>query len=286
METSDTQLKTLIGANEIEELPLLDRNAISLQKTAPGVMESSDRLGTNFSTNGNQTQFNSYLLNGTVINDGPLEDQEININPDALAEFNVVTSTLNPEFSRNSGAVVNEVIKSGTNQFHGSGFEFYRDTFLNNGNYFSATRPIYHSNDYGGTLGGPLFKNRTFFFLGYEGLRSRTATTTLTRVPNTGQIADGDFTADTNQQTGETNGSAGLSATAPIPFDMQGPNGACIANPTATLANPTGPGAETWADCFPNTSGTIIVPTSNYNSISSSLANQYVPAPNDFRGTT
>ena len=272
VETSDTQLKQVISANEIEELPLLARNAIALQKTTPGVMESSDRFG-NFSTNGNQTQENSYLLDGTVINDGPLQDQEININPDALGEFNVVSSTLNPEFARNSGAVLNEIIKSGTNQFHGSGFEFYRDTFLNNGSYFSPVRPTYHKNDYGGTFGGPLFKNRTFFFLAYEGLRSATSTTTLTRVPYAGSIASGNFTPDANQLTKATNGS-GLSTNA-IPFAMTGSSGA------------TCPAGTAWNACFaPNANGQVIVPTSNYNSIASNLANTYVPAPNFSLSTT
>jgi hypothetical protein len=272
VETSDTQLKQVISANEIEELPLLARNAIALQKTTPGVMESSDRFG-NFSTNGNQTQENSYLLDGTVINDGPLEDQEININPDALAEFNVVSSTLNPEFARNSGAVLNEVVKSGSNEFHGSGFEFYRDTFLNNGNYFSATRPPFHQNDYGGTFGGPLFKNHTFFFVAYEGLRNTTSTTTLTRVPYAGEVANGNFTLDANQLTAATNGT-GLS-TNKLPFAVTSSSGATCNPGTA------------WNACFkPNASGQLIIPTSNYNSIASTLTNTYVPQPNFSLGGT
>ena len=113
-------------------------------------------------------------MNGTDINDGPLQQEGIEVNPDALEEENIVTSTMNPEFSRNSGAVINQVIKSGTNKFHGSGFEFYRDTFMNNGNYFSPTRPVFHQNLYGGTLGGPIFKNKLFFFAAYQGLRNRT----------------------------------------------------------------------------------------------------------------
>lgn len=277
VETSDTQLKTVVGAQEIEDLPLLARDPVELQKTAPGVVESSDRFGT-FSTNGSQTSENNYLLDGVDINDTPLENQGVTPNPDALAEFNVVTSTLNPEFSRNSGAIINEIIKSGTNQIHGDGFEFYRDTFLNNGNYFSRIRPQYHQNLYGGTLGGPIYKNHTFFFLAYQGLRNRTGVTQLTPVPAAGQLTSGNFSADTNQSTSATNGANGLSSN-PIPFNLQGPNGPCIANPTA-------PNPETWADCFPDVNGQIIVPTSNYNSISSKLANAYVPAPNQVRGGT
>ncbi len=274
VETSDTQLKTVVGEKEIEDLPLLSRNADELEKTAPGVVESSDRFGT-FSANGSQTSETSFLLDGTDINDAPLQTAGVVPNPDALAEFNVITSTLNPEFSRNSGAIINEILKSGTNQIHGSGFEFYRDTFLNNGNYFSIIRPQYHQNEYGGTLGGPIYKNHAFFFLAYQGLRNRTGVTNLTPVPAAGQLNSGNFTNDTNQASSSLN-SAGLSSN-PIPFNMQGTNGPCVADPTAT--NP-----ETWADCFPVTNGQVVVSPSNYNSIANNLAKAYVPAPNQVRG--
>jgi hypothetical protein len=278
VETSDTQLKTVIGDKAIEQLPLLGRDATILQKTTPGTVESSDAFGT-FATNGNQTQENSYLLGGADVNDTALQTAGIVVNPDALAEISIVTSTINPEYSRNSGAIINQVLKSGTNQFHGSGFEFYRDTFLNNGGYFAQERPQYHQNLVGGTLGGPIFKNKVFFFLAYQGIRRGNGVTNLTRVPDKGQIANGDFTNDTNQLTGDTNVAAGLS-TNPIPFDMTGTNGPCIADPTAD--NP-----ETWADCFPNTSGQVVVPVSNYNPIAQKLAQAYVPDPNtNLNGTS
>jgi hypothetical protein len=136
VETVNTQLEQTIPDTEIENIPMLGRDAASLQKLAPGVVESSDRFG-GFSTNGSQTTSNSYLLDGIDNNDGPLQDEGLVINPDALAEENIISSTLNPEFARNGGAIVNQVIKSGTNKIHGSGFEYYRDTFMNNGNYFT-----------------------------------------------------------------------------------------------------------------------------------------------------
>lgn len=272
VETSDTQLKTIVGGKEIVDLPLLARNAVELEKTAPGVMESSDRFGT-FSANGSQTSESSFLLDGTDINDAPLQSAGVVPNPDALAEFNVITSTLNPEFSRNSGAIINEILKSGTNQIHGDAFEFYRDTFLNNGNYFSATRPQYHQNEYGGTLGGPIWKNKAFFFLAYQGLRNRTGVTQLTPVPAAGQVSGGDFTNDPNQLTSGLNGGnggTGLSTNA-IPFALQGPNGTCAAG-------------TPWNVCFPaNAAGQIIVSPANYNAIASKLTSTYVPAPNQVR---
>ena len=251
VETTDVQLKNVVGSAEIEDLPTLGRDAVQLQKTTPGVVESSDRIGT-FSTNGSQTQENSYLLDGTDINDILLNQPGITPNPDALAEVNIISSTLNPEFSRNSGAVVDEALKSGTNQFHGDGFEFYRDTFLNNGNYFSAIRPPFHQNVFGGTLGGPIYKNHAFFFLAYQGLRNRTAQTQLTTV----------FTKD--QRDGNFSEDGGLSSN-PIPFPngLQGPNGFC-------------PAGTPWNACFPNGE----VSTGNFNPISVNLLQKYVPLPN------
>jgi hypothetical protein len=267
VETANTQLQQTIGDSEIENLPMLGRDAASLQKLAPGVVESSDRFG-GFSTNGSQTTSNSYLLDGVDNNDGPLQDEGLVINPDALAEENIITSTLNPEFARNGGAVVNQVIKSGTNKFHGSGFEYYRDTFMNNRNYFSQSRPPFHQNLYGGTLGGPVLKDKLFFFLAYQGLRNKTGQTTETPVFQSGILSTGDFTTENNVANGGPNGSVGLS-TNPIPFSITTSTGTC--GPTS--AN------TTWATCFPAGSA-VVIPTSNFNSIASGLAAKYVPAGN------
>jgi hypothetical protein len=272
VETSDTQLKTDITSTEIEQMPLLGRDATILQKLSPGTVESSDRFG-NYSANGSQTQENSYLLDGADINDTPLQQQGLIINPDALGEVTFVTSTQNPEYSRNSGAIVNETLKSGTNQFHGDGFEFYRDTFLNNGNYFSlpGQRPVFHQNLYGGTFGGPVLKNKLFFFLAYQGLRNATATTTLTPVPTAAQLGRNgsgyaNLTGDNNVANGGTNGAVGLTSN-PLPFAIAGPGGTACAAGTP------------WNKCF--SGGTVQLPISNFNSISANLLNNYVPSPND-----
>jgi len=272
VETSDTQLKSTITATEIEQMPLLGRDASILQKLSPGTVESSDRFG-NYSANGSQTQENSYLLDGADINDTPLQQQGLIINPDALGEITFVTSTQNPEYSRNSGAIVNETIKSGTNQFHGDGFEFYRDTFLNNGNYFSAPgkRPIFHQNLFGGTIGGPILKNKLFFFLAYQGFRNATAATTLTPVPTDAQLgrnASGfaDLTGDNNVANSGTNGSVGLTSN-PLPFAIAGPNGTAC------------PAGTPWNVCF--SGNTVQLPVTDFNTISANLLNKYVPSPND-----
>ena len=285
VDTSDTQLKSTVTAAQIEQLPLLGRDASILQKLTPGTVESSDRFG-NYSANGSQTQENSYLLDGADINDGPLQTQGLIINPDALSEITFLVSSQSPQYARNSGAIVNETIKSGTNTFHGDGFEYYRDTFLNDGNYFSQTRPVFHQNLYGGTLGGPVIKNKLFFFGAYQGYRNRTAGTTITTVPTDAQLGRNssgyaDLTGDNNLST-----SAGYLSSNPIPFTIQGPNGACGPGTTYTdwgpAINTDGTLNNTNA-CYPgSTSGgnTIHVPLSDFNSISANLLSKYVPSPN------
>ncbi len=258
VETSDSQLKQVLTAQQMEEVPLLGRDVSGLQKLAPGTVESSDRFGS-YSSNGSQTQSNSYLLNGADITDVSLQDEGISVNPDALAEENIVTSTLNPEFARNSGAIVNQVLKSGTNTFHGSGFEFYRDTFLTNGSYFAPSRPNFHQNLYGGTLGGPVIKNRLFFFLAYQGSRNRVGATQLSPVLSSDQL-NGNFSGDNNIVTDGANNVAGLSSN-PIPFALPG----CAAG-------------TPWNVCFPT--GAVQVASSTYNPLAAKLLQQFVPAAN------
>ncbi len=259
VQTSDTQLSTEVDASQIEDMPLLGRDVVQLQKTAPGVAEMSDRFGT-FSTDGSQTPQNSFLLDGIDIGDGPLQTPGVTPNPDALAEVNFIDSTLNPEFSRNSGMTVNETIKSGTNNIHGDGFEFYRDTFLTNGSYFSPTRPVFHQNIFGGTLGGPVLKNKLFAFAAYQGFRNVAASTTDTPVFGATTQLAGDFSSDYNEKTGAAN-SAGLSSN-PIPFAF----GSCTAG-------------EAWNSCF-TPGSSVIIPQTQWNSIAARLTSTFVPAAN------
>ena len=261
VETANTQLQQVVTARQIQDLPLLGRDASGLQKLLPGTVESSDRLGT-FASNGSQTAQNSYMIDGIDINDPMLQRQGMRVNPDALAEQNVVTSTMNAQFSRNSGAVINQVLKSGANTLHGSAFEFYRDTFLNNGDYFSQSRPIFHQNVYGATLGGPILHNKLFFFAAYQGLRNRTAQTVLQTTLSSDQLA-GRFTSDINYTTGAPN-SNGLTEN-PIPFNI----GSCVAG---------GNQPATWASCF--MSGKVEIPQSQWNPITRALVSRYVLSAN------
>lgn len=257
--TSDTQIKTDITSNEVEQMPLLGRDASILEKTAPGVVEVPDRFG-NPESDGAQSQQNEFTLDGVDVNDPSLQDQVIYPNPDALAEVAVVQNDLNPEYSRSSGASVSMTLKSGTNSFHGDGFEFYRDTFLNNAGWGAITRPEFHQNIFGGTLGGPVVRNKWFFFLAYQGLRNRTGAPQITSVFSPAQDA-GNFSADSNIGTGGVN-SAGLSSN-PMPFAVDG----C-------------PAGTKWDACPAFAGGTVNIPRAMWNPEASALVSKYVPAAN------
>ncbi len=260
VETSDTQIKQVMNADQLEDIPLEGRDPAGLQKLEPGVVESSDRFG-NFSSDGGQTTQNAYLVNGVDINDGPLQNEGIQVNPDALQEENVIVSTLNPEFARNSGATINQVVKAGSNQFHGNAFEFYRDTFLNSKPYFATAVPNFHQNLYGGTFGGPVIHNKLFFFLGYQGFRNVAGASTAAPTLSNEDFA-GNFSNDPNFANGGTNSTAGLT-TNPIPFAIPG----CAA------------GGTTWATCFPN--GNVNITPSLWNPISANATAKFIPAPNN-----
>ena len=163
VEGTSMQLGNTVTGNQIVDIPLNGRNWTQLQQLEPGVAASSDRFGT-YSTNGSETQQNAFLINGTDSNDSSLNNPLVIPSPDAIGEFNMVTSTINPEYGRNSGAVINAAIKNGTNQFHGDAFEFYRDTFLDAKSWFESKASPFHQNEYGGTIGGPIVKDRAFFF--------------------------------------------------------------------------------------------------------------------------
>ncbi|HVN94054.1 MAG TPA: carboxypeptidase regulatory-like domain-containing protein [Terracidiphilus sp.] len=282
VETANTQLEQVVPASQLENLPMLGRDAAAMERLAPGVVESSDRMGS-YSVNGNQTQSNAYMLEGIDNNDGPLQDEGLAVNPDALQEENIVSSTINPEFGRNSGSVINEVVKPGTNQIHGSGFEFYRDTFMNLPGYFAlpGERTPYHQNLFGGTLGGPVIKNRLFGFAAYQGSRARTGAIVQTPVFQSGILPTstnpgGNFSNEQNVANGDTNINAGLTDNA-IPFPIVVGTGTGVANPGATC----GPETElpNWDDCFP-VGSPVVINTSSFNSVALKLAQKYVPSGN------
>jgi hypothetical protein len=270
VETANTQLGNVINGSTIEDMPLITRNWLTLQTLEPGVMSSSDRFGT-YSTNGGQTQQNSFLIDGQDSNDLPLNTPLIRPSLDAITEFDMVTNTINPEYGRNSGAVINATIKSGTNSFHGDAFEFYRDTFMNSSDYFTGVKPIYHQNEFGGTLGGPVIKDHTFFFFSYQGQRFREPQTSSTQTVYSAAERDGQFNqgADVDPATGKPF-IAESTVVAPIPLwgDSASP---CPVGGAQCAANTT-----SYAQLF----STGVIPTQDLNPIAQKLVSQFVPLPN------
>jgi len=256
VETTTTQLGTVVESQKIVDLPLLGRNWVSLEQLAPGVVAGSDRFGAaqSFATNGSQGQQNSFLINGADSIDIDLNTPLVIPSPDAIAEFNLIDSTINPEYGRNSGGILNAIIKSGSNQFHGSAFEFYRDTFLNTHNFFQTSKPVFHQNQFGGTVGGPIWRNHTFFFISYQGTRSRS--------PDTNALSN-TVTVFTGAQRGGLFPDLATSA-APSPFPLVGENGNTY--PTGTP----------YSEIFP----TGHIPSKDFNSVSQTLLSKYIPLPN------
>ena len=154
------------------------------------------QAGTLVNVLGQRSGHNLYLIDGATVTDEYFNNMVVAPSIDAISEFNIQKTSYAPEFGGKSGAVINVVTKSGTNELHGSLFEFVRNDVFDAKNFFdSQTAPIppFRQNQFGGSLGGPLIKNRTFFFVDYEGQRVRKSLTSTFSVP-TGAMRTGDFT--------------------------------------------------------------------------------------------
>jgi hypothetical protein len=213
LQTETSELGDVVNGQEATTLPLNGRNFAQLAQLSAGVApaEPGSRINASygFSAGGARSEQNNFLLDGIDNNSNLadlLNETAFVIQPsvDAIAEFKVQTSAYSAEFGRGNGAILNAVIKSGTNGFHGDLYEFIRNEKLDGRNAFDAFgRQPYKQNQFGATLGGPIIKNRTFFFGDYEGLRIRQATPFLELIPTPAMIA-GNFSSllDTNNVTG------------------------------------------------------------------------------------
>lgn len=196
-------IKTTIESRQISGLPLDGRNFYELNLLVPGAVPAafgsagSVRGDFAFSVNGAREDSNNFLLDGVYNVDPKLNTFAVRPPVDAINEFEIATSTYDAAFGRNAGAQVNVVLKSGTNAFHGGGYEFFRNASLDARNYFapaSQPKPKYQRNQFGFALGGPIRKDRTFFFADYEGTRSREGITRITNVPTLAE-RNGNFSA-------------------------------------------------------------------------------------------
>ncbi len=206
LETANSDRSQLIDSRTMVTLPLNGRNPVQLAQLSAGVTVSEpgsrDESGFGFSANGARSLQNNFLLDGIDDNSNLpdlLNEANYAVMPsvDALQEFRVQTDSYSAEFGRATGAVVNATTKSGTNQVHGVVYEFLRNQAFDARNYFDQTLPPYHQNQFGGTIGAPILKNKLFVFGDYEGLRLSQGQTYTSLVPTVTQRA-GDFTSQLN----------------------------------------------------------------------------------------
>jgi len=204
VDTTSTQLGAVVNNRSVNELPLNARDTYQFLQLQPGVQSQLGSSGGTFygsddagavSVNGGRSRANNFSVNGGDANDQFVNLPTIQPTPDAIEEFRVISNTFDAEYGRNSGAVVNVITKSGTNQWHGDVYEYFRNTDLNAQGYFNTVKPQENQNQFGGTFGGPIKKDRTFFFLSYEGRRVRQGISGQTVVVPTPAERTGDFSA-------------------------------------------------------------------------------------------
>ncbi len=199
LETESSERGQVVNEREIAELPLNGREYSQLVELTAGVVPSPSELSTgygqregSFDINGLRSVYNNYLLDGLdnnfygTSNQG-FSNQVVQLSPDAVAEFQVVTNNMSAEYGRSGGATINVVTKYGTNQVHGRVWEFLRNTNLDAAGFFKPDfggKPALHQNQFGGTLGGPLKKDKLFFFLDYEGFRQTSSFTDSATIPS------------------------------------------------------------------------------------------------------
>src|SRR5579871_3228832 len=198
LETDSSEHGQVIGTQTVVGLPLNGRNysdlallTTNVHKSAIAMLDTTPREGA-FNVNGMRSTYNNFMLDGmdnnaySTSNQG-FSNQVAQPSPDAIAEFKVITANFSAEYGRVGGAVVNAAMRSGTNQIHGTAYEFLRNTDLNAVGFFKPTggvKPPMHRNQFGATVGGPIVKNKIFFFGDYEGYRNLRKTLYFASIPN------------------------------------------------------------------------------------------------------
>ena len=264
VDTTSTQLGAVVDERAVSQLPLNARDTYQLLQLQPGVqgVGGSDLFyGSNqagaVSVNGGRGRSNNFNVNGGDGNDLFVNSPGIQPTPDSIAEFRVLTNTFDAEYGRNSGAVINVVTKSGTNDLHGNVYEFLRNQSLNSKGFLDLRRPDDKQNQFGGTFGGPIKKNRTFFFASYEGRRVVHGISSDPVAVPTAAERTGNFSA--------------------TPFDpsatIQDQLVADIFNARCNLGASVG---DAYATLFPGS----VVPTNCLDPVAVDLVKRYVPCPN------
>jgi Carboxypeptidase regulatory-like domain/TonB-dependent Receptor Plug Domain len=198
VEATTSEMGNVVDQKRVVDLPLNGRNTLSLVSLVPGAGALTTSNSQGFSTNtasinGQRPEDSNWLLDGGD-NTSPLRNYGNNVpNPDAVQEFRVITSNYDAQYGRSVGGVINVITKSGSNEFHGSLFEFLRNRSLNARNFFQATTTPLVQNQFGGSFGGPIVRNKTFFFFSPQWYRQRTAAFQNSALVPTVAERNGDF---------------------------------------------------------------------------------------------
>jgi hypothetical protein len=226
VQTQDAETGQVVNRRFINDLPLISRNIVNLTSLAPGVTEMDDQCGadctgTNFVSNGSRGSTADILIDGASVTNsepnGGITSATYLPSPEAVEEFKVQQTNFSAEYGFSGASVVNSITRSGSNSFHGSVYDFFRDDSLDANDWFANQNgdpiPPLRRNNYGFTFGGPIIKNKTFFFVDYDGLRSSGLSTATAAVP-TALMRAGDFGEVCAAQGGEfdTNGRCSVDA--------------------------------------------------------------------------
>ena len=265
VETSSTQMGDVIGSNKMLALPLNGRSYLDLIGLQPGVAPGESGEGASVSISGQRETSNGFMINGGNAEDKQTNGPAITPNLDSLAEFRVLTNNADAEYGNYNGGLINVLTKSGTNEYHGDAFDFVRNPDFDARNFYSPTRGVLHQNQFGGTGGGPIRKDKLFFFTDYQGTRQvQGVDTGLILLPS---MADrsGNLADVANQLTGAVNGGfwantlsqeLGYTVTAGEPYYTSG--------------------CTTTTQCvFPN----AVIPQSAFTAPTNALL-KYIPPPN------
>jgi len=205
VETETSSLGDVVTSQQVTDLPLNGRDFTQLATLTTGVIkitessgningassQSNGNAGGAFAVNGTRGNLNNFMLDGIDNNSNDNAGNVLQTNVDAIQEFKIQTSGYSAEFGRSGGAVINATIKSGTNQFHGTAFDFLRNDVLDARDFFEpagSPKAPFRQNQFGGTLGGPIRRNKTFFFVDYQGTRAGTSTPDISTVPTLAEI--------------------------------------------------------------------------------------------------
>ncbi len=203
VQLESAEIRDVIGHQQVIDVPVKNRQFLDLAMLSPGLVrppggtrgDAMQQAGNLINVLGQRSGHNLYLLDGVAITDEHFNNMVIAPSIDAIEEFNIEKTSYAPEFGGKSGAVINVVTRTGSNDAHGSLFEFVRNDVFNAKNFFdSDSRPIppFRQHQFGGNLGGPVRRNKTFFFISYEGQRLRRSLTQTFSVPTAG-MRGGDF---------------------------------------------------------------------------------------------